>query len=78
MKTTHLHNLLLQRDLLFFPAAYISLTSIIICDLLGLKKLTNAFGLLTLARGIAGVYGPPVAGLYDSTINIITMTPNSL
>lgn len=44
-------------------AAYISLTSIIICDLLGLRKLTNAFGLLTLARGIAGVYGPPVAGL---------------
>ncbi|XP_062570450.1 monocarboxylate transporter 14-like [Saccostrea cucullata] len=43
-------------------AAYISLTSIIICDLLGLRKLTNAFGLLTLARGVAGVYGPPVAG----------------
>ncbi|XP_060073573.1 monocarboxylate transporter 14-like [Ylistrum balloti] len=44
-------------------AAYISLTSIIICDLLGLEKLTNAFGLLTMARGIAGIYGPPVAGL---------------
>lgn len=44
-------------------AAYISLTSIIICDLLGLEKLTNAFGLLTMARGVAGIYGPPVAGL---------------
>ena len=43
-------------------SAYISLTSIIICDLLGLAKLTNAFGLLTLCRGIAGIYGPPLAG----------------
>lgn len=43
-------------------SAYISLTSIILCDLLGLSKLTNAFGLLTLCRGIAGIYGPPSAG----------------
>lgn len=43
-------------------SAYISLTSIILCDLLGLSKLTNAFGLLTLCRGIAGIYGPPLAG----------------
>jgi len=43
-------------------AAYISLTSIIICDLLGLEKLTNAFGLMTLARGVSSVLGPPLAG----------------
>ena len=43
-------------------AAYISLTSIIICDLLGLEKLTNAFGLLTLARGVSTAIGPPIAG----------------
>lgn len=43
-------------------AGYISLTSIIICDLLGLEKLTNAFGLMTLARGVSSVLGPPIAG----------------
>lgn len=45
-----------------FSAAYISLTSIIICDLIGLEKLTNAFGILTLARGTSSIYGPPIAG----------------
>lgn len=49
-------------------AAYISLTSIIICDLLGLEKLTNAFGLLTLARGVSTAIGPPIAGaVFQST-----------
>ncbi|GAB1603166.1 monocarboxylate transporter 7-like isoform X2 [Argonauta hians] len=53
-----------------FASAFISLTSIIICDLLGLDKLTNAFGLLSLARGIATIVGPPLAGaIYDSTNN---------
>jgi len=51
-----------------FAAAYISLTSIILCDILGLERLTNAFGLLTLARGISSTAGPPVAGkLVDTT-----------
>ncbi|XP_074653250.1 monocarboxylate transporter 12-like [Tubulanus polymorphus] len=51
-----------------FAAAYISLTSIILCDILGLERLTNAFGLLTLARGISSTLGPPVAGsLVDTT-----------
>ncbi|XP_064650887.1 monocarboxylate transporter 12-like [Lineus longissimus] len=49
-------------------ASYISLTSIILCDMLGLEKLTNAFGLLTLARGISSGFGPPLAGIvYDTT-----------
>ncbi|KAL3886291.1 hypothetical protein ACJMK2_026298 [Sinanodonta woodiana] len=43
-------------------AAYTSLTSIILCDLLGLEKLTNAFGLLSMSRGISGIIGPPLAG----------------
>ena len=38
------------------------LTSIVLCELLGLEKLTNAFGLLTLVRGFASLIGPPVAG----------------
>ncbi|KAJ8674039.1 hypothetical protein QAD02_005301 [Eretmocerus hayati] len=48
----------------FFGVAisgYISLTSIILVDLLGLDKLTNAFGLLILFRGVAAIGGPPIA-----------------
>lgn len=53
---------------LFFLAGYISLTSIILVDLLGLDKLTNAFGLLILFRGAAAIVGSPLAGaLYDAT-----------
>ncbi|XP_057668768.1 monocarboxylate transporter 3-like isoform X2 [Diorhabda carinulata] len=56
---------------IFFGIAisgYISLTSIILVDLLGLEKLTNAFGLLILFRGAAAIVGSPLAGaLYDAT-----------
>lgn len=49
-------------------AGYISLTSIILVDLLGLDKLTNAFGLLILFRGAAATVGSPLAGaVYDVT-----------
>ncbi|XP_059179085.1 monocarboxylate transporter 5-like isoform X1 [Physella acuta] len=49
-------------------AAFISLSSIVICDRMGLEKLTNAFGLMSMVRGIAGMAGPPLAGfLYDAT-----------
>lgn len=52
----------------FFSAGYISLTSIILVDLLGLDKLTNAFGLLILFRGAAAIVGSPLAGaLLDAT-----------
>ena len=52
----------------FFVAAYISLTSIILVDLLGLDNLTSAFGLLVLYRGVSSMVGPPVAGaVYDAT-----------
>lgn len=52
----------------FFLAGYISLTSIILVDLLGLDKLTNAFGLLILFRGAAAIVGSPLAGaVYDAT-----------
>lgn len=54
---------------IFFGASvsgYISLTSIILVDLLGLDKLTNAFGLLILFRGAAAIVGSPLAGMvYD-------------
>lgn len=52
----------------FTIGAYVGLTSVILVDLLGLEKLTNAFGLLLLFQGIASLIGPPFAGwLYDIT-----------
>nr|XP_042912381.1 uncharacterized protein LOC107450698 [Parasteatoda tepidariorum] len=53
---------------LFVSAAYISLTSIILVDMVGLDRLTNSFGLLSLFRGAASILGPPLAGsFYDWT-----------
>ena len=42
--------------------AYVGLTSVVLVDLLGLDKLTNAFGLLLMFQGIASVLGPPFIG----------------
>ena len=39
------------------------MTTIILCNLLGMEKLTNAFGILTMVRGICSVAGPPLAGV---------------
>ncbi|XP_076335264.1 uncharacterized protein LOC143238692 isoform X2 [Tachypleus tridentatus] len=51
-----------------FISAYISLTSIIIVDILGLDLLSNAFGLLCLFRGLSTILGPPLVGsMYDFT-----------
>ncbi|CAG2065256.1 unnamed protein product [Timema podura] len=44
----------------FTIGAYVGLTSVILVDLLGLDKLTNAFGLLLLFQGIASFVGPPI------------------
>lgn len=46
----------------FTIGAYVGLTSVVLVDLLGLEKLTNAFGLLLLFQGIASLIGPPFAG----------------
>jgi len=51
-----------------FVAAYISLTSIMLVDLVGLEHLTTAFGLVTMFRGGAAILGPPLAGaVFDAT-----------
>lgn len=48
--------------------AFISLTSVILVDLLGLEKLNNAFGLVLLFEGVACLIGPPLTGsLFDWT-----------
>lgn len=43
-------------------ACFSALRSILVVDLLGLEKLTNAFGILLLFQGIAAVIGAPLAG----------------
>lgn len=54
----------------FTAGAYVGLTSVVLVDLLGLDRLTNAFGLLLLFQGIASLIGPPIAGwLYDAHLS---------
>lgn len=51
-----------------FIGVYVGLTSVVLVDLLGIDKLTNAFGLLLMFQGVATLIGPPIAGwLYDAT-----------
>ncbi|XP_073833642.1 monocarboxylate transporter 1 [Musca autumnalis] len=54
----------------FTIGAYVGLTSVILVDLLGLEKLTNAFGILLLFQGVASLIGPPIGGwMYDITLS---------
>jgi len=46
----------------FFMSANFSLTTIIVVELLGMEQLTNAYGFVTMAEGLANVFGPPLAG----------------
>ena len=39
-----------------------SLSPIVLVDILGLNKLTTSFGLLTLARGVSTLAGPVLGG----------------
>lgn len=55
---------------LFSPiiACFSALRSIIAVDLMGIEKLTNAFGILMMFQGLAAIIGGPIAGaLYDAT-----------
>ncbi|XP_064650892.1 monocarboxylate transporter 12-like isoform X2 [Lineus longissimus] len=49
-------------------AAFVSLRSIIMVELMGLQRLTNAFGLVTMCQGLSSFIGAPIAGsLFDTT-----------
>merc|ERR1719244_1812807 len=48
-------------------AAYVLLTTLVLADLLGADKFTNAFGLLLLFQGVASFIGPPIVGfMFDA------------
>jgi hypothetical protein len=48
-----------------YAGVYTCLTPIVLVDLLGLAKLSNAFGLILLMGGIGAVVGPPIAGKWS-------------
>jgi len=50
-----------------FLAAFVALRSIVLVELLGIQKLTNAFGLTSLFSGFAVLFGSPLAGKHTST-----------
>lgn len=53
--------------LIFFSTACFSaLRSILVVDLMGLDRLTNAFGILMLFQGLAAAMGAPIAGKFLS------------
>ena len=54
-------------------AALVTLTSIVLVDVLGLEKLTSAFGLLIMFRGVATIMGPPLAGAVQADMNIYSV-----
>ncbi|KAK2148418.1 hypothetical protein LSH36_499g02065, partial [Paralvinella palmiformis] len=57
-------------SILSSPGVYVSITSVVLVDLMGLDKLTSSFGLTLLFQGIAAVLGPPIAGwVFDATQN---------
>ena len=50
-------------------SALVTLTSVLLVDVLGLEQLTSAFGLLIMFRGLATILGPPIAGaVYRCTV----------
>ncbi|CAF1402437.1 unnamed protein product [Rotaria sp. Silwood1] len=46
----------------FFSGGYVALTSIVLVDIVGIDKLSDAFGVLLLFIGIATAIGTPVVG----------------
>ena len=49
-------------------AAYVLLTTLVLADLLGADKFTNAFGLLLLFQGVATFIGPPIVGKHKHSV----------
>lgn len=47
----------------FTISSYVCLTSVILVDLMGVNRLTNAFGLLLFIQGVATFVGSPIAGI---------------
>lgn len=54
----------------FLIGVYVCLTPVVLVDLLGLEKLSNAFGVVLFFQGLGAVVGTPIAGkIFDMTNN---------
>ena len=53
----------------FVAATFIALRSIVPVEILGIQKLTNAFGLTVLFQGIAVLLGSPISGSFTALIS---------
>ncbi|XP_071608206.1 monocarboxylate transporter 14 isoform X1 [Heliangelus exortis] len=54
--------------LIGFSSGYFSLMPVVTQDLVGIKHLANAYGIIICASGISALFGPPFAGwIYDIT-----------
>ncbi|CAH8621745.1 unnamed protein product [Schistosoma curassoni] len=60
-----------------FSAVFVSLKSILVVELIGIDRLTNAFGYLLLFQGFAAAVGPPMAG-YLRDLQIDKTSPFSI
>jgi len=70
LTTTHAYSAAVVYALVFglVIAAFVSLTSVVLVEQVGLERLTNAYGLLCVARGLALFFGSPLGGfMYDLT-----------
>jgi hypothetical protein len=65
MFTTFLHNTLLAGLFGLLSASSEALTTVIIVDILGLDKLTDAYGIIMFLQGIANLLGPPLVNASD-------------
>ena len=53
-------------------ACFAALLSIVIVDLFGLEALTSCIGVVLLTKGLATVFGPPIAGaIYEANQNYV-------
>jgi len=43
-------------------AVFVPLTTLFLVKYVGLDRLTNAYGLLSMIKGLATMTGPPIAG----------------
>jgi len=57
-------------DVLADAAVFVPLTTLFLVKYVGLDRLTNAYGLLSMIKGLATMTGPPIAG--ERLVSVIT------
>ena len=63
-RTFRQHGRFVTSCVYLYTGVSVCLMPIVLVDLLGLEKLSNAFGLVLLFQGIGAFAGPQFAGLY--------------